>query len=1110
MSPAPSPTTSSPSTPGSAAPASLPATGCSPGAATRSGWTSARCTATSFPGQLAATGSVAWKPQVAWKLQLQGDGLDPAADTRLAQYPGRITFAAATHGDLRNGNPYGEVDLTQLSGQLRGNPLAGSLRLELAGEQYGLPQLDLRSGSARLTAKGSFTKAAGNLDFQLAAPNLAEAVPGGAGALDAQGHLAGRWAAPRITAQATGSALAYQTYSAGSLNLKADVDLGANGPLAVDLRAANVGLSGQKFDTVTLTGQGTRGAHQLALSVRQAIDTASQQGGTLDLALAGGLRGTTAWSGEIRRLDFNTPKTGTWKLSGPAQLSAGGTQAALKGFCWTSGAARLCADGQWLKNGPWNASGNLAEVPFSLLTPLLPPDLKITGAVGGTFTGTGSPSGLVTANVELHPGPGDLRYPIKGGSTGDIHFNQGTVRVVAGAEGLTGHADLDFVNTGSLRADLRLPQYNKIGAPLQSQTLAGHVVANFTNLGLVEAFVPDVENTRGTLNADLILGGTVAKPAITGSAQLQGAQVDVPAYNLQVRQLQLTAKSSGTGPLQIQGSARSGSGSLTIGGGVSLDGAPSRITVDGKNFQVANTQELKVLASPSLVVALSGTRVDVTGDIRIPELTVDQEKTAKATVGVSKDVIILPPSSQVAKQPVKASRQLYARVRAVLGDKVTIKASGFSGDLTGSLLVIEEPNKATAAIGELEVKNGVYKAYGQDLTLDHGRLIFAGGPIDNPGLDLKAFRKATDGTIAGINIAGTLRAPQATLYSDPAMDESNALAYLLLGHPLGQSSPQEGNLLANAATSLGLKGGNMVAKKIASRFGLQEARLESTGGLQETSLIVGKYLSPRLYVNFGVGLFQPINSLRPSATSSAASGTSRHSRARRSAARGRRPASISSTRSSAAREGRPPSLPRPTAAPTSSRRRTRREPPGGRDRGGRVANRTAPWRAPSVPGGLRLLGCRRRRGAVDVSWSSMAPICSLDWVRNALAARVFFAAALAGSATTRPSDASSVTVSPSADAVLPSARSCSVMSNWKVRFSGPVWPWWRKAPNHEMVPTSVRVDGSPFFSTKTSKSVPGWVCAVTSRSTSSVVELVSASTLCSFGFGTGRSTLTRG
>ena len=35
-------------------------------------------------GQLAAVGSVAWKPQVAWRLRLNGDGLDPAAAARYA------------------------------------------------------------------------------------------------------------------------------------------------------------------------------------------------------------------------------------------------------------------------------------------------------------------------------------------------------------------------------------------------------------------------------------------------------------------------------------------------------------------------------------------------------------------------------------------------------------------------------------------------------------------------------------------------------------------------------------------------------------------------------------------------------------------------------------------------------------------------------------------------------------------------------------------------------------------------------------------------------------------------------------------------------------------
>ena len=58
------------------------------------------------------------------------------------------------------------------------------------------------------------------------------------------------------------------------------MDLGSNGPLAVDLKAANVGLNGRKYDTVTLTSQGTRPSHTLALAVRQGADG-------LDLALAG-------------------------------------------------------------------------------------------------------------------------------------------------------------------------------------------------------------------------------------------------------------------------------------------------------------------------------------------------------------------------------------------------------------------------------------------------------------------------------------------------------------------------------------------------------------------------------------------------------------------------------------------------------------------------------------------------------------------------------------------------------------------------------------------------------------------------------------------------------
>ncbi|HKI05624.1 MAG TPA: translocation/assembly module TamB domain-containing protein [Thermoanaerobaculia bacterium] len=810
--------------------------------------------------RVTAAGTFGTKPELSWQGRLAGEGIDPSV--LQPEWPGNLAFNVASNGALRGGNPYGRVDLTDLRGNLRGNPVAGVVHLEMMGERYRLPQLDLRSGTTRATASGTFSKTAGDLDWRLQAPNLAEALPDATGSLMAAGHVSGPWKTPRVQAKADGQSIAYQTYSVETVALTANVDLASNGPMVIDLDAAKVGLDERRFDTVTLDGRGTRRAHEVALAVRATE-------GSFDLALAGGLAGTTPanmdWSGEIRRLDLANEQTGTWRLAGPAGLAAGATAAALRDFCWVSADnnARVCAQGQWAKTGPWNASGTIADLPFAMFKPFLPSDLEITGGVNGSFQGQSAPNGFVTANVDLRPGPGEVRYPTESGQTARVRFDQGTVTLTAGQNGLASRLAMAFPETGRVEADLRLPQYNKFGTPLQQQSVGGRIVASFTNLGLLEAFSPDLKNPKGVLDADLALSGTVAAPRATGSAELRGAQVDVPKFGLEVRQIGLTARSDGQGVLQLQGSARSGGGNLTIGGNVPLDKRPSRITVDGRRFVVSDTPEAKVFVSPNLQIAMEYPRVDVTGDVEIPEASIGQPKKGRrAAIPVSQDVYIVPPSEEGAETP-KEQLALHARIRVILGDKVVIKeANGFSGKPTGSVLVIEEPGKITTAVGELEVKDGIYKSYGQDLTLDRGRVIFAGGPVDNPGLDLRAYRKADDGVVAGLNIKGTLRAPETTIYSDPPMGQSEALAYILLGHPLGQASPQEGNLLANAANSLGLKGGNMVAKRLAARYGLEEARIESTGGLKEASLVVGKYLSPRLYVTYGLGLFEPISTFR--------------------------------------------------------------------------------------------------------------------------------------------------------------------------------------------------------------------------------------------------------
>jgi len=56
-----------------------------------------------------------------------------------------------------------------------------------------------------------------------------------------------------------------------------------------------------------------------------------------------------------------------------------------------------------------------------------------------------------------------------------------------------------------------------------------------------------------------------------------------------------------------------------------------------------------------------------------------------------------------------------------------------------------------------------------------------------------------------------------------------------------------------------LEGGaaGLVAKRIGKRLGLDEAGVEENEMIGGSALTIGEYLSPRLYLSYGVGLFQP-------------------------------------------------------------------------------------------------------------------------------------------------------------------------------------------------------------------------------------------------------------
>ena len=112
---------------------------------------------------------------------------------------------------------------------------------------------------------------------------------------------------------------------------------------------------------------------------------------------------------------------------------------------------------------------------------------------------------------------------------------------------------------------------------------------------------------------------------------------------------------------------------------------------------------------------------------------------------------------------------------------------------------------------------------------------------------------------AGLRIRGNAQSPELTVFSDPPMSQANALSYLVAGKPIDEigAGDSEAGAMQTAARSIGAAGGGLLAKSLGKRLGVDELAVKDEEMIGGAALTVGQYLSPRLYLSYGVGLFEP-------------------------------------------------------------------------------------------------------------------------------------------------------------------------------------------------------------------------------------------------------------
>jgi translocation and assembly module TamB len=521
-----------------------------------------------------------------------------------------------------------------------------------------------------------------------------------------------------------------------------------------------------------------------------------------------------------------------------------------------------------------------------LLRPWLPAGMELEGRLAGRIAGSLLPGRRLDlqGNSALSAGTARLRRP---GGVLNATVQNLAVSWVWHGETLRGTLEMALAERGQARGSFELPLPARLPLAVDPKgAVRAALAGQLQEQGLLTALFPAlIQESHGELTADLRASGSWAEPRFAGELRLAKAGAYLPTAGIHVRDVQLTAQLT-KNLVQIDSfRATSGTGTLNGTAEVQLQGehvTGYRGTLNGERFQAVYLPELQLLGTPHLTFQGTPEKLTVRGDLRIPELLV-LGTTSRAPVAPSKDVVLVGAPTAAAKQ---LPFELDVQVRVELGDRVLVRTAGIDAQLGGGIDLALQHLDAIRSKGEIRVVKGHYKTYGVDLEIVRGRLFYAGGPINRPTLDILALRTVGD-VRAGVTVAGTPRAPQVKLYSEPAMSEVDKLAYIVLGHPLGESSEQAG-LMAQAAGVLLSTGQSVLLQdQIKQRLGLSTLEIQQAGtsaglmgyktipvtppgmaptpaatGISQSMLTVGIYLTPELYVSYGRSLFTGNNLVR--------------------------------------------------------------------------------------------------------------------------------------------------------------------------------------------------------------------------------------------------------
>jgi translocation and assembly module TamB len=798
-------------------------------------------------GELTAHGHLNWTPHLQISLEVQGTRIDPA------QLGAPASGALALDGALHFEGQRLMLRIHEVSGQYAGTDFSASGDLELADGVWTGDGLELTSGDNRIVAAGRFGDAHIEADVELSLRQPGILLPGVEGDVRGEIRVSGPLDALAATVALSSDSIAWQDLELGAVQLDAERSGDGQHARAV-LSAAYLDYVELELRDLSLSGSGDDSGGQLDLAWRffdQPHSTVRADVARRDEGFAVAL---------ARGAELATPY-GSWRLDSTANVDVDLQDDHLRvsAHCWVRAreAGRVCLERLARAGGETELAGLIDALPLQWVHVFaeglpqfagqLDADWQIRhDAVAGTLHGqlewTTTGLGLTGFAVDADDQEAVIVLPELAGA---VNFGGDQLDATLVAV-LNGEQVLDVgVRVADLAAERRLD---------------GRAALSITDVSFLATLFEELGSFEGVLSGEVAVSGNAEDPRVRGHLELsEGGMVWLNPY-LELEQLRLRAEMEQPDRIRLSGSATNNrNGELNLDGTVEQPFSADRvasITMQGRELLV-QIPDSQIWASPDLTFTWRAQQASVTGTMEVPRATLVAPELPEAAVGRSVDVMVVGREEEP-DEPLR----LAANVRVIIGDDVQLEGFGLVAGLAGDLRMRRTLDGAVSLDGRVDIREGQFSAYGQTLEIDTGNLTFA-GPPDNPFVNARAVRRierpGQDITV-GILITGDLNNLESTLISDPPMSEGNALSYLMLGRPLRDSTPGEGDQLVGAAVALGLRQAAPLIEEVGRTLGLDEFGAVGDEG-DDLTVIAGKQLTSRLFVRYTYHAFLGVSAM---------------------------------------------------------------------------------------------------------------------------------------------------------------------------------------------------------------------------------------------------------